>query len=117
MALQALWLHTGIEQQRSSELGGKGKNCLANICVSQLALWNFNLKVGVSGNFGLCVFNSVKAPTCCLQNAFPTQLAENRLLNSNILCVIVLIMFIAGRMSGLAKAEVIARDRFGFKCI
>lgn len=35
------------------------------------------------------------------------RLAENRLLNSNILCVVVLKMFLAGRMSGVAKAEVI----------
>lgn len=39
------------------------------------------------------------------------------LFNSNILHVVVLVTFLAGRMSALAKAEVITRGRFGCKCL
>lgn len=45
------------------------------------------------------------------------KLAENRLFNSNILHVVVLVIFLAGRMSALAKAEAITRGRFGCKCV
>jgi len=79
-------------------------------------LRNLKLKIGVNGNFRLSVFNSVKAPTRRLQNACPVKLAENRLFYRNILHAIVPIIFLAGRMSALAKAEVMTRGRFCCKC-
>lgn len=82
-----------------------------------LARRNFNLKTGDDAKFGLFIFNSLKTPTRCLQDALPVKLAENRLFNSNILPVVVLIMFLAGSVSALAKAQVITRGRLGCKCI
>lgn len=82
-----------------------------------LARKNFNLKRGDDAKFGLFIFNSLKTPTRCLQDALPVKLAENRLFNSNILPVVVLIMFLAGSVSALAKAQVITRGRLGCKCI
>lgn len=78
---------------------------------------NFNLKTGDDAKFGLFVFNSLKTPTRCLQDALPVKLAETRLFNSNILPVVVLITFLAGSVSALAKAQVITRGRLGCKCI
>lgn len=82
-----------------------------------LAHRNFNLKTGDSAKFGLFVFNYLKAPTRCLPNALPVKLAENRLFNSNILPVVALIIFLAGTVSALAKAQVITRGKLGCKCI